>query len=381
MEWINVNIIVAPDAFKGSASAKNLCRSMSKGIKRVLPHAVVKEFPLADGGEGTMENLIFATKGTIQKVEVLDPLGRPIQAGYGVLGDGKTVIIEMAQASGLPLLSESEKNPMEATSFGTGQLISAALDKGYRDFVIGLGGSATNDGGIGMIKALGVELYDDEGNIIMGNNVEYLKRLSSFNMKKIDSRIKESKFIIASDVDNPLCGSRGASVIFGPQKGATSEMVETLDKSLYNYGKVITNQFFIDILNIPGAGAAGGMGAALITFLNATIRSGIELTLEFVNIEQEMEIADLVITGEGKLDEQTLSGKVIAGVCKVAKEKKVPVLAICGSNELTAKEMDEIGLLAAYPIVPGPCTLQQAIEQAEGWTENCVEQIVRGKYL
>lgn len=376
-----MKIILAPDSFKGSLSAKLLCSAMRDGIEKANLNCRIIELPLADGGEGTMENLVYATGGNTYQTEVLDPLRRKIKARYGTLGDNKTVIIEMAQASGLPLLTYSERNPMVATSYGTGQLITSALNDGYRNFIIGLGGSGTNDGGVGMLKALGVKLYNLKGEIMEEDHLNYLNDLGSFDMQDIDPRLEKSTFTIASDVNNPLCGPSGASAIFGPQKGATHEMIELFDRSLYHYASVIQKQFGIDILQVPGSGAAGGMGAALIAFLQAEMKSGIDITMDFINIKEEMTNADLLITGEGKLDEQTLSGKVIAGVCKIAKEKNVPVIALCGTNELTGKQMDEIGLQAAYSIVPGPCTLKESVKRTKSWTTDCMEQIIRLLYL
>jgi glycerate 2-kinase len=371
-----MKIIVTPDSFKGSISARSLCSTIKQGILEVYPEAIVHEIPLADGGEGTVENIIYATNGTTQEVNVKDPLGRTTKASYGILGDGHTVVIEMAQASGLPLLSDNEKNPLITSSFGTGELIIHALDAGYRRFIVGIGGSATNDGGTGMLKALGVHFYNHTG-ISLDEGGAALSELAYFDDTNLDSRIKESSFIVASDVNNPLCGSNGASAIFGPQKGATPEMVERLDKALFHYGEVIAAQTGNDIRNIPGSGAAGGMGAALIAFLQAQIRPGIDIMLEAVQFEDVIKDADLIITGEGKLDSQTLAGKVIAGVCQKANRYNVPTVALCGGMELTSKQCDELGLVAGFSIVAGPCTLQEAMENATTWTQERVEQIMR----
>lgn len=371
-----MKIVIAPDSFKGSISAKDLCSSISEGIKKEFPEATVIEVPMADGGEGTMENLIYATGGEVYTTLAKDPLGRKIKSFYGVLGDKQTVIIEMAQISGLPLLTESERNPLIASSYGTGQLIIDALDKGYRNFIIGLGGSATNDGGIGMLKALGIKLYN-QNNEELDDHVTSLKELDKIDLSCFDIRIKESKFIVASDVTNPLCGVNGASYVFGPQKGATPEMVESLDKALKKYGEVINRKLDKNILEVPGSGAAGGMAAALIAFFNAKIKSGIDITMEVTKLEQIVKGADILITGEGKLDSQTLSGKVIAGVSKVAKKEGVPVIALCGGNELKSSDLDKLGVLAAFSIVPGPCTLLEAINNTRIWATACAEQVMR----
>ncbi|GAE25960.1 glycerate kinase [Halalkalibacter wakoensis JCM 9140] len=371
-----MKILLAPDSFKGSISAKSLCGAMREGIERVVHDAVILERPLADGGEGTMENLVHATNGTIITVTVLDPLKREITASYGVLGDQKTVVIEMAQASGLPLLSNEERDPLNATSFGTGQLIKEALEQGYRNFIIGLGGSATNDGGIGMLKALGVQFLDSSGTPLR-ENMEAVQYLSSINTSGLDARIKDSTFTIASDVQSPLCGSNGASAVFGPQKGATEEMIVQLDKALAQFAKVIFDQGGMDVVNIPGAGAAGGMGAALLAFLSAKVESGIGISMDVIRFDEDIKEADLIITGEGKLDSQTLSGKVIAGVCKRAAAYGVPVVALCGKNELSSNELNELGLLAGLSVVPGPCTLEEAFIHIEEWSKDRTEQILR----
>lgn len=371
-----MKIVVAPDSFKGSISARDLCASVRRGIHAVDPTIVVVELPLADGGEGTVDNMVYSTKGETRFVQVNDPLGRHIRAAYGILGDDATVVIEMAQASGLPLLKSDERNPLITSSFGTGELVLHALDAGYRKFIIGLGGSATNDGGVGMLKALGAAFYDQDG-VVLPNGGASLEKLSYMDLSGLDKRLQESTFTIASDVNNPLCGANGASAVFGPQKGATPEMVQRLDKALSHFADVVEKQLGVDVRNLPGSGAAGGMGAALLAFLHAAFKSGIELVMEAIQFEQKIQAADLIITGEGKLDEQTMAGKVIAGVCKKAMPYQIPTIAICGGMELTRDQMDEIGLLAGFSIVPKPCSLEQAMEQAEGWAQERVEQIIR----
>jgi glycerate kinase len=371
-----MKIVVAPDSFKGSISARDLCTSVRKGIHSVDPTVEVVELPLADGGEGTLENMVYATNGKTYEVEVKDPLGRPITASYGVLGDNRTVIIEMAQASGLPLLKEHEKNPLITTSFGTGELLRHALDSGYRRFIIGLGGSATNDGGAGMLKALGVRFYGQNRELLPDGGAA-LAELVSVDLSEMDARLKDCRFTIASDVTNPLCGPNGASAVFGPQKGATPEMVLRLDQALNRFAEIITNQIGVDVRNAPGSGAAGGMGAALMSFLQAEFKPGIEIIMEAIQFGAQIQNADLIITGEGKLDLQTLSGKVIAGVCQKAKSYHVPVIALCGGMELSSEQMDQIGLQAAFSIVPKPCHLDEAMKQASRWAQERVEQIMR----
>lgn len=371
-----MKIIVAPDSFKGSISARDLCAAVRRGIHRVDPTIEVIELPLADGGEGTVNSLVYATHGQMRHVQVKDPLGRPVRAAYGVLGDDATVIIEMAQASGLPLLKPDERNPLLTSSFGTGELILDALQAGYRSFIIGLGGSATNDGGVGMLEALGAAFLDQDG-VQLPKGGAALERLASIELSGLDERLRESSFAIASDVNNPLCGVHGASAVFGPQKGATPEMVQRLDLALSRFADVVEKQLGADVRHLPGSGAAGGMGAALLAFFHAEFKSGIELVMDAIHFEQNIQVADLIITGEGKLDEQTMAGKVIAGVCKKAQPYQIPTIAICGGMELTSQQMDELGLLAGFSIVPKPCSLEQAMEQAEVWAEERVEQIVR----
>lgn len=371
-----MKIVIAPDSFKGSISAPRLCTAIRKGILQVYPHAEVVELPLADGGEGTMENLVYASKGTVIQLQVMDPLNRPIQAAYGVLGDRKTVIIEMAQASGLPLLSEDERNPLLTTSYGTGQLIAHALDSGYRHFIVALGGSATNDGGAGMLQALGLQLLDSAGQPLPLGGAA-LQQLVTMDTSKLDARLQEASFDIACDVTHSLCGPQGASAIFGPQKGASQEMVAQLDAALLNFGNTISQQHGVQVIDLPGAGAAGGMGAALYGFFNARMHSGIDMVLELLRWDEHLLGADMIITGEGKLDEQTLSGKVIAGVCRSAALQKIPVVALCGMLDLSATDINKLGLLAAFSIAKGPVGLEMALQHTEQWASEQTEQIMR----
>lgn len=371
-----MRIVIAPDSFKGSISAKSLCLAIEEGIRRVVPDAAVDHLPLADGGEGTIESMVFALGGLVRVMKVSDPLGREIKASYGVIGNGSTAVIEMAQASGLSLLTAGERNPLITSSIGTGQLISHCLDKGFRHILLGLGGSATNDAGMGMLKALGVRFLDGEGNSLPdgGASLCELARIDTTNM---DPRLKETRFIALSDVKNTLCGEYGASSIFGPQKGANPQEVELLEHSLKRFGQVVNEQVHIDIVSLPSSGAAGGMGAAAIAFLQAEIRSGIDLILEYYQFDDRIKDADLLITGEGRLDTQTLSGKVISGVCRKAKLHNIPVIALCGSVELSSEEMKNLGLTACLSIVNGPCRLEEAIANSYDWTRERTEQMMR----
>jgi glycerate 2-kinase len=371
-----VKIVVAPDTFKGSISAIDICSAAEEGIRRVIPEAQVIAIPLADGGEGTVENMVFSSYGTLKQQNVRGPLGQQVNAAYGVLGDGQTIVVEMAQASGLTLIPHNERDPLTASTYGTGELIKHALDEGYRKFVIGLGGSATNDGGTGMLKALGMKLLKEDGTALPegGGHLGVLAYYDDFGL---DSRIKESSFTIASDVTNKLCGPQGASAVFGPQKGASPEMVQQLDQALNHFAEIVLKQKGIEMREMEGGGAAGGMGAGLITFLQAEVKSGIEIIMEEIHFEDLIVDADLVITGEGKLDAQTLSGKVIAGVCNAAQKHNAPVIALCGGLELNSAELNELGLLSAFSIVPGPCSLEEAMKKAPDWIMNQTESFMR----
>ncbi|WP_261131607.1 glycerate kinase [Bacillus sp. Marseille-Q3570] len=371
-----MKVVIAPDSFKGSVSAKEVCAAIRKGVERVFPDSEVIELPLADGGEGTMENMVYSSNGTVNNIEVFDPLGRKIYAGYGVLGDDETAVVEMAQASGLPLLHNEERDPLHTTSYGTGELIKHALDSGYRKFIIGLGGSATNDGGMGMLKALGFEFFNSQKEALPEGG-KALKDLAIVDESNMDKRIHEASFIIASDVTNPLCGDQGASAIFGPQKGATPAMVKELDEALDHFAEVVYKQKNGDMRLMEGGGAAGGMGAALLTFLGAEFRSGIQVVMESIQFEKLIEEVDLVITGEGRLDHQTLSGKVIAGVSKSAEKLKVPVIGLCGGMMIDTEIMDKLNLVSAFSIAPGPCSLEEAMENAEEWIIQRTETFMR----
>ncbi|MBP3964794.1 glycerate kinase [Paenibacillus lignilyticus] len=369
-----MKVVIAPDSFKGSATAKELCSAIAKGIRSVMPEAELLELPLADGGEGILDNLVHATGGKRIEAAATDPLGRAMTAAYGVLGDGETVIIEMAQASGLPLLTAEERRPLLTSSRGTGELIKHALDQGYRKFIIGLGGSATNDGGSGMLRALGLQLQDAQGQPLAEGGGA-LSKLAELDDSGLDSRLAESRVTIASDVTNTLCGPQGASAIFGPQKGATPEMVAVLDEGLRKFAEQIHAIRGIDVLTLTGGGAAGGMGAGIAGFMNAVVRPGIEVVMEASGFAAAAKDADYIITGEGKLDEQTLSGKVAAGVCGAAGPLGVPVIILCGMRGLSIGELSQLGKASAFSIVPGPCTLEEAIAHTTEWTEAAAAQL------
>ncbi len=317
-------IVVAPDSYKGSVSALGVAQAMARGILRVFPEAEVRQIPIADGGEGTVDALVAATGGAIRNAEVTGPLGEKITAHWGILGDGRTAVIEMAAASGLPLVPPAQRDPRITTSFGTGELIRAALDAGLRSIIIGIGGSATNDGGVGMAQALGARFFDAEGHPLPPGGAA-LARLQTIDLSGIDARLGEAQITVACDVDNPLCGARGASAVFGPQKGATPETVAELDAALAHFADCARQATGRDVALLPGAGAAGGLGAGLMYFTAAKLRPGVEIVLEAVGFADLVEDAAFVVTGEGRTDFQTAFGKAPVGVAKLAKRFGIPV--------------------------------------------------------
>jgi glycerate 2-kinase len=371
-----MKIVIAPDSFKGSLSAKEVANSIENGIKKVIKDAEIIKIPMADGGEGTVQSLVDGTGGKIIKVKVHDPLMRSIESFYGILGDEKTAVIEMAAASGLPLISVDERNPMKTTTYGTGELIKHAIDMGCRNIIIGIGGSATNDGGAGMVKALGAKLLD-KNNEEIDFGGEGLRSLHSIDISSMDERIKECNITAACDVDNPLCGEKGASYVFGPQKGADKEMVRKLDEYLLNFANVIKNDLDIDIKDVPGAGAAGGLGGGLLTFLNANLKRGIDIVIETTNLENNLENADFVITGEGMIDFQTAFGKTPFGVAKAAKKFNIPVIAIAGGIGRDANTLYEKGFNSIFSIVDKPMSLKEAMDKGSILLEETAERIMR----
>ncbi|MDF2532837.1 MAG: glxK [Clostridia bacterium] len=371
-----MKIVIAPDSFKGSLSAKDVSENIKIGIERVYRDVDIQCIPMADGGEGTVQSLVDATKGKIINVLVKGPLLQEVDAFYGILGDGRTAVIEMAAASGLPLVPEDQRNPMITTTYGTGELIKHALDMGCREIIIGIGGSATNDGGVGMATALGVKFLDQEGKDI-GHGGGSLSKLHRIDISEMDKRIKDCKIIVACDVDNPLCGPRGATYIFGPQKGAKGDMLEILDNNLEHYAKVIKTNFDIDIKNCPGAGAAGGLGGGLMAFMDAKLQKGIDIVIEAVKLEQYMRGADLVITGEGMMDYQTQYGKTPYGVAKTAKKYNVPVVALVGQIGKNANVLYEMGIDSIFSIVEGVTTLESAIADCSRLMQDAAERVMR----
>lgn len=359
-----MRIVIAPDSYKGSLSAVEVANAMEKGALAVFPHAEIIKVPIADGGEGTIDALLTATNGYKLYETVRGPLGRNVQAQWGILGDNKTAVIEMAAASGITLVSEDELDPLRATTYGTGQLIKAALDRGLRKIVIGIGGSATNDGGVGMAKSLGVRFLDKWANDVPEGGVG-LKDLAEIDITGLDKRLAETNILVACDVDNPLCGEKGASAVYGPQKGTTPMMVKMLDQALYNYANIAARVCGKDILNYAGAGAAGGLGAGLLLFTKANIRPGIEVVLSAGNFATKVQDADLVITGEGNTDCQTAYGKAPIGVAKIAKQFNVPVVCLSGGLGEGYQAVLKAGIDGVMSIVPKPMTLNECITGAK----------------
>ena len=322
-----MKILVAPDSFKGCLTALEVAKNIERGILNVIEDADITKIPMADGGEGTVQCLVNATQGKIYQKEVIGPLGEQVISSFGILGDQNAAAIEMASASGLPLVPPEKKNPLITTTFGTGQLIKAALDHGCSTMIIGIGGSATNDGGAGMVQALGAYLLDNNEKEI-GFGGSQLAKLNRIDISNMDERISKTKILVASDVQNPLCGPTGASRIYGPQKGATEEMIVTLDNALSHFADIIKRDLGKDIKNIPGAGAAGGLGAGLMAFLDAELKPGIDIVINTVRLEEILRDADLVITGEGEINGSTIYGKTPIGVARVAKKYQIPVVSV-----------------------------------------------------
>lgn len=355
-------IIIASDSYKGSTSSKEIGEYIAEGIHSLYPDYQTHIYSIADGGEGTVDALMAAIPGEIVTLPVRGPLGDTVHANYGLIDRGQTAIIEMAQASGLTLVPIEERNIMAANTFGTGQLILDAVNKGVKKIYIGIGGSATNDGGMGMAQALGVRFLDADGQQLIGN-AKNLKAIDQIDLEKLLIDPKAIEVIILSDVTNPLCGDNGAAKIFGPQKGATPAQIEMLDQSLQHYATKLQEVFNHDFASIPGSGAAGGLGAGLMAFLNATPKSGIDEILELIKIKNEIQTADLVITGEGRMDGQSLQGKAPIGIAKIAQQYGVPTVAIVGSQTLDIEGVYQVGIAGVFDIIPQEITLEEAIQQ------------------
>lgn len=372
----DMNILIAPDSFKNCMSALEVAAAISRGIRKVNPDAEIRRIPMADGGEGTVESLIGASGGQRIALELMDPLMRKISSFYGISGDGSTAIIEMAAASGLELLDSDERNPWITTTFGTGELISHALDQGCGKILLGIGGSATNDCGTGMARALGAVFSDASGQPVEHGGGA-LSEVRQISMEGLDPRIWKTEIQVACDVSNPLTGPDGASQVYAPQKGAGQEMVELLDRNLEHIAGLIKGHLGIDIDREPGAGAAGGLGGGLMAFLGARLVKGFDMVAEAVLLEESIRWADLVITGEGKIDSQTRFGKTPFGVAKLAGKYGKPLIAVAGTVEAGARELYSEGFQVILPIMEKPADLESAIKDAPLLLENTGERIAR----
>ncbi|MBS0905033.1 glycerate kinase [Pantoea dispersa] len=358
-----MKIVIAPDSYKESLSALEVATAIEAGFREIFPAADYVKIPVADGGEGTVEAMVAATQGNIVRLTVTGPLGEPVDAFYGLSGDARTAFIEMAAASGLELVPAAQRDPLITTSYGTGELIKNALDRGVDHIIIGIGGSATNDGGAGMVQALGARLLDSHGSGI-GYGGGALPQLAKIEIADLDTRLLQCRIEVACDVTNPLIGEEGASAIFGPQKGATPQLVQQLDAALGHYAAIIQRDLDIDVLHIAGGGAAGGMGAALHAFCQAELRRGIEIVTEALGLAQQVQDADLVITGEGRIDSQSVNGKVPVGVAQVAKQFNKPVIGIAGSLTADVGVVHQHGIDAVYSVLSGICSLEEALANA-----------------
>lgn len=371
-------ILLAPDSYKGSLTALEVCEAMEEGIRRVLPDVEVVQVPMADGGEGTVQSLVDATNGELLKAQVTGPLGKPVIANYGILGDGITGVIEMAEASGLHHVNSMTQNPLVTTTYGTGELIVELIDQGITQIILGLGGSATNDGGAGMAQALGYELvtFDGEPIDFGGGSLEQLDRIGAMN---VHPKLKDITFMLASDVTNPLCGPDGASSVFGPQKGATAEMIDVLNANLKYYATVIKRDLNRDVINLPGAGAAGGLGAGLLAFTQAELKRGIDIVIEYSNLKEKAKGADLCLTGEGAMDFQTKFGKTPYGVAQAVKEvsPNAKVIAVVGKIGEGIEELYSEGIDAVFGTAPGASSLETLIDDAAVNVSRVVENVVR----
>ena len=370
-------IIVASDSFKGCLTSLEIAKAATVGIHKALPTCEVLGVPVADGGEGTMEALVDAMQGRFVSCDVHDPLMNTIKVKYGILGDGRTAVIEMAIASGLPLVPVEKRNPMLTTTFGTGELIKDALQRGCRRFLIGIGGSATNDAGTGMLQAIGFRFFDNDGNEL-GKGGQILEHIARIDTENVMPELHESVFTVACDVNNPFSGLNGAAHVYARQKGADDAMIIELDKGLKHVASVISTQMGKEINDFPGAGAAGGLGGGFMAFLQATLKPGIRMVLEALDFNRLIQNADLIITGEGKIDRQTGMGKTPSGVLEAGKRQNIPVIAIGGSVEETEALMQQ-GFLSVLPIQPGPVSLEKAMDKsfAASQIERTVEQIIR----
>ncbi|MBN2657714.1 MAG: glycerate kinase [Spirochaetales bacterium] len=373
-----MKIVVAADSFKGSLTSAELAEAVESGVRRIYPECDVVKVPVADGGEGTVQALVDGTGGLYRTVRVKDPLGKDVTALYGITGDGMTAVIEMASASGLPLVPDQERNPMKTGTYGTGELIRDALVKGCRKFLIGIGGSATNDCAMGMMEALGMKFRDASGNELRGCG-ENLIRTASIDDTGLMPELKEADFLIACDVDNPLYGTNGAAHVYGRQKGADDQMVLELDEGLKHFNNIVKSKYGFDMNALSGAGAAGGLGGGFAAFLGGKLEPGIEIVLEMTDLASKMEGADFVITGEGRIDFQSVMGKTPTGVSRMAAKKNIPVIALAGAVADDAGVVHEHGINALFSIMNYPVSLNDAMElaRAKTFVEKNTEEVFR----
>lgn len=371
-------IVIASDSFKGSLSSTDVARSAAKGVHEVFPSCEVVQVNVADGGEGTVDAIVDALNGETVTVTVSNPLGRPVDAVYGIAGE--TAILEMAAASGLPLLAEEERNPLVTSTYGTGEMIVDAMKRGCRKFLVGIGGSATNDAGTGMLKALGFRFLDVNGNEIENCCGGELDNIAEIDDSHVPAVVRQSQFIVACDVDTPFCGKDGAAYVFAPQKGADPETVCRLDAGMASFAKVVERKYGLDIVPIAGAGAAGGMGGGFRAFLDATLKKGIDMVLDAIKFDDIIKDSDLVITGEGKVDFQTAKGKTAAGVLGRAKKQGIPVIAIGGCVEM-CDSLHAMGFAGIYPILEEKVPLEVAMQRdfASANVTNTVAKVLEGK--
>jgi glycerate kinase len=370
-----MRIAVAPNAFKGTLTALEAASCIARGLRAALPGASIVKVPMADGGDGTAAAVVKATGGRLVTSRASDPLGRKIAATWGLAGDGRTAVIEMAAASGLALLAQSERNPLLTSTFGTGELIAKALGRQVRKVLVGIGGSATNDGGMGMARALGVRFFDRRGRELAHCGGGALQQIAHIDMSDLDRRLRGVEVEVACDVDNPLTGPRGAARVYGPQKGATPQMVRQLDAGLRRLAEVLKRDVGIDVGRVPGAGAAGGLGAGLMAFAGGRLRPGIDIVIDAVGLAGRLKGCDLVVTGEGRMDGQTVFGKAPAGVARVARSLGIPVIAICGSLAEDAGKVASVGIAACFSALEELVDEAELARRAPGMLERCARQV------
>lgn len=371
-----LRIVVAPDSFKESLSAEAAARAIARGLRKAAPDARIDLVPMADGGEGTLFALAGAVGGRIQSARVRGPLGRPVAARWGLIHGGRTGVVEMAEASGLPLVPLRSRNPLLTSSFGTGQLIRRALDAGCRKVLLTLGGVATNDGGAGFARALGYRFLDRDGKDIP-EGAAGLERLERIDASQVHPRLRRAKFVAACDVKNPLCGPRGSAAVYGPQKGATKAMIPKIDRALCRLGEIVERDLGVRVIDRPGAGAAGGAGAGALAFLRAELKPGAEIVVRASGLERRVRKADLVVTGEGRIDRQTFCGKTLDGVTRVARKHSVPVLAVCGQVAGVERQARARGIVGLYSLMTGKRSYADCLRRAARRIEETSETALR----